>query len=307
VHCPLWHESLRVQELPSSQGVPLALGGFVHSGPLVDWGMHSPARWHESMATHTCGVPGAQAPFWQESPTVQALPSEQEVPFGFNGCEHTPVAGLQVPGAWHSSAGQHSVGVPGTQLPAWQASPTVQALPSEQEVPFGFNGCVHAPVAGLQAPTSWHESRAVQTTLLTWWQVPSGLQPSTVHRLPSLHWTTPMQFPAPSQWSLPVHALPSLHDVAVDANACAQPLLALQESTVQGMPSSHEMAVWTHPLEVLHPSVVQTLLSLQSSAAWVQPVAGLQPSVVHALPSLHPMELCVQPTTAEQPSTVQAL
>jgi hypothetical protein len=39
------------------------------------------------------------------------------------------------------------------QLPFWQESPVVQALPSLQIVPFGFAVPVEqAPVAGLQLP-----------------------------------------------------------------------------------------------------------------------------------------------------------
>ena len=42
-----------------------------------------------------------QNPAWQLSLGVQALPSLQGVLFGTAGFEHNPVAGLQVPAAWH--------------------------------------------------------------------------------------------------------------------------------------------------------------------------------------------------------------
>ena len=41
-------------------------------------------------------------------------------------------------------------------VPAWQASVWVQASPSSHGVPSGFVGFEQRPVAGLQAPASWH-------------------------------------------------------------------------------------------------------------------------------------------------------
>src|SRR3989442_1498804 len=92
-------------------------------------------------------------PFWQVSVCVQALPSLQAVPLVlFVGAEHTPVAGLQVPGSWHWSAVQ-TTGFAPMQLPFWQAAVCVQALPSLQAVPLVlFVGAEHTPVAGLQVP-----------------------------------------------------------------------------------------------------------------------------------------------------------
>jgi hypothetical protein len=42
-----------------------------------------------------------QVPFWQVSACVQELPSLQAAPFAFAGFEHAPVAGSQLPAAWH--------------------------------------------------------------------------------------------------------------------------------------------------------------------------------------------------------------
>jgi hypothetical protein len=42
-----------------------------------------------------------QAPAWQVSDCVQALPSLHEAPSAFAGFEHTPVPVLQVPAEWH--------------------------------------------------------------------------------------------------------------------------------------------------------------------------------------------------------------
>ena len=46
-------------------------------------------------------VPLVHEPDWQVSPTVQALPSLQVVPFGCVGFEHSPVDESQVPCLWH--------------------------------------------------------------------------------------------------------------------------------------------------------------------------------------------------------------
>ena len=42
------------------------------------------------------------------------------------------------------------------QVPAWQVSVWVQALPSLQLAPFAAAGFEQVPVAGLQVPAVWH-------------------------------------------------------------------------------------------------------------------------------------------------------
>jgi len=42
------------------------------------------------------------------------------------------------------------------QVPAWQLSACVQALPSLQAVPLGLLGLEQAPLAGSQVPAAWH-------------------------------------------------------------------------------------------------------------------------------------------------------
>ena len=51
---------------------------------------------------------------------------------------HAPVPVSQVaPDAvWHAGGELQVVGVPDTHEPDWHESPVVQALPSEQDVPF---------------------------------------------------------------------------------------------------------------------------------------------------------------------------
>src|SRR5262249_10115708 len=126
-----------------------ALAGFEHV-PVC--GSQVPALWHWSEAVHSTAVP-VQAPAWQLSERVQALPSLQRGPAAFAGVEQTPVAGWHVPAAWHWSEAVHSTAVP-VQAPAWQLSECVQALPSLQLVPSAFAGFEQRPLAGLHVPAS---------------------------------------------------------------------------------------------------------------------------------------------------------
>ena len=95
-------------------------------------------------------------PAWQVSVCVQALPSSQALPSGFAGFEHEPVAGSQVPASWHESAAAQVTGFMPEQVPPWQVSVWVQALPSSQVAPSGLAGFEHSPVAGSQLPMVWH-------------------------------------------------------------------------------------------------------------------------------------------------------
>ena len=83
--------------MPSLHVVPLAAGGLVHA-PLL--GSHVPAAWHWSLAVHVIGLEPVHVPLWHVSACVHALPSLHVVPFVAIGFEQ-PVAGLQVPAAWH--------------------------------------------------------------------------------------------------------------------------------------------------------------------------------------------------------------
>src|SRR5579863_1780176 len=105
---------------------------------------------------HVTAVPLTQVPDWQASPTVQAFPSLHVVPFAAVGFEHVPVVGLHVPATWHWSEAVQVTAVPLRQVPDWQASPTVQAFPSLQLVPFAAAGFEHDPVVGLHVPATWH-------------------------------------------------------------------------------------------------------------------------------------------------------
>ena len=98
-------------------------------------------------------------------------------------------------------------GGPLTQVPAWQASFWVQALPS-----------VHGAV------------------LLLYTHPVEGLQLSSVHTFPSLQFRGgPATQEPPEQVSFVVHALPSLHGAVL--LVCTHPLAELQLSSVHTLPS----------------------------------------------------------------------
>jgi hypothetical protein len=131
-------------------------------------------------------APDVQLPAIQVSPAVQALPSSQALPFGLAGLEQMPLAGLQTPGEWHWSDATQTTALPDVQVPTWQVSVEVQALPSLQAEPFGLAGLEQIPVDVLQVPTSWHWSDAVQTTGLAPVQAPAWQVSVWVQALPSL-------------------------------------------------------------------------------------------------------------------------
>src|SRR5438093_2668162 len=92
------------------------------------------------------------APPEHVSGLVQASPSSQGVSLALAGLEHWPVPVLQVPATWHWSSALQATGLEPMQVPLWQVSVCVQALPSLHAVPSVLAGSEHAPVAGLQVP-----------------------------------------------------------------------------------------------------------------------------------------------------------
>src|SRR5204862_184505 len=117
-----------------------------------------------SRAVQTTGFEPVQVPDWQVSVCVHALLSLHAVPFVAFGFVQTPVPVSQTPATWHWSRAVQTTGVPLGQAPDWHVSLVVQALPSEQDVPFAAFGFVQTPVPVLQTPATWHWSSAVQTT-----------------------------------------------------------------------------------------------------------------------------------------------
>src|SRR5437867_2811172 len=194
---PFWQVSVCVQASPSLQAVRLVLFVGAEHTPVA--GLQVPGSWHWS-AVQTTGFAPTQLPFWQIGSAARRERSLLAVPVVlFVGAEHTPVAGLQVPGSWHWSAVQ-TTGFAPTLLPFWQVSVCVQALRSLQAVPLVlFVGAEHTPVAGLQVPGSWHWS-AVQTTgfaptQLPFWQASVCVQASpSLQAVPS-SWVVGAQLP----------------------------------------------------------------------------------------------------------------
>src|SRR5438132_877033 len=180
---PAWQVSDWVQASPSVQAVPLGLAGF-EQVPVA--GSQVPASWHCPSAVQTTGFAPTQAPAWQVSLCVQALPSLQVAPSGLLGLEQVPVAVSQVPASWHWSRAEQVTGFAPVQTPASQVSLCVQALPSLRVVPSGLLGLEQVPVAGSQVPASWHWSRAVQVTGFAPVQTPAWQVSLCVQALPSL-------------------------------------------------------------------------------------------------------------------------
>src|SRR5947208_2723922 len=184
VQVPLWQVSVWVQALPSLQAVPLLAFGLEHWPVAV---LQVPATWHWSEAVQTTGLEPVQVPVWQVAVWVQALPSLHAVPFVAVGLEHWPVAVLQVPATWHWSEAVQATGLEPVQVPLWQVSVWVQALPSLHAVPLLAFGLEHWPVVVSQVPATWHWSEAVQTTGLLPVQTPLWQVSVWVQALPSLH------------------------------------------------------------------------------------------------------------------------
>src|SRR5438034_410317 len=179
---PASQVSVCVPARRSSDRAPLSMGGLVQP---PDAGLQTPAVWHWSVAVHTTGFPPTQAPAWQVSVCVQALPSSHDAPSSLGGLVQVPDAGLQTPAVWHWSAAVHTTGFPPAQAPASQVSVCVQGLPSSHGAPSSLGGLVQAPDAGLQTPTVWHWSVAVHTTGFPPTQAPAWQVSVCVQALPS--------------------------------------------------------------------------------------------------------------------------
>src|SRR5438445_3415424 len=88
---------------------------------------------------------------------------------------------------WHWSEAAQTTGWLPVQVPLWQVSVCVQALPSLHAVPSAFAGFEHVPLAGSQVPAMWHWSEAEQTTALLPVHTPLSQVSVWVQALPSLH------------------------------------------------------------------------------------------------------------------------
>jgi hypothetical protein len=171
------------------------------------------------------------------------LPSLHDVPSAAAGFEQAPLAGSQVPAAWHWSLAVQVTGLEPTHAPPRQASICEQALPSLQTVPSIAAGFEHAPVAGSQAPAKWHWSLATQMTGVVPTHVPATQASICEQALKSLHAVpsaaagfehTPeagSQVPATWHWSLAAQAtgFEPTHVPATQASVCEQALPSLQD------------------------------------------------------------------------------
>lgn len=74
-----------------------------------------------------------QTPPWQNSLKMHGFPEGHHHPSGLVGLEQMPVEGLQVPTSWQLSEAVQTTGSEPTQVPPWQVSVRVQALPSSHK------------------------------------------------------------------------------------------------------------------------------------------------------------------------------
>jgi hypothetical protein len=284
------HESV-VQRFPSSQfgGGPPTQTPALQPSPTVQaspslqaavlLALTQPvAGSHESVvqtlpSSQLASGPATQMPPPHVSAAVQALPSSQAAVL--LALTH-PVAGSQESSVHRFPSSQFG-GAPDTQRPPAQVSPTVQALPSLQAaVLFAFT----QPVAGS------HES--------------------SVHGLASLQarGAPGLQTPPP-QASPTVQALPSSQGSVLFEKTQA-PVPGLQESLVQGFPSSQTAGVPAQTPPAHTSPAVHRLPSSQAAVLLLltHPVPNTQLSSVHTLPS---SQLGGAPPTQAPPLQVSAV
>src|SRR5215813_8278950 len=181
---PSWHTSV-VQASPSSQAAAL----LVWTQPATGSQLSSVQGLASSQLN--AGAP-VQTPFWQVSPVVQMLASSQGAVL--LACVQ-PLAGSHASSV-QGLASSQLAGGPLTQVPSWQTSPAVHALPSSQAA-----------------------------VLLVCRQPPAPSQASSVQGLPSSQRNWPTQAP-PWQASFTVQVLPSSQGTVLFA--CVQPTAGSQ-------------------------------------------------------------------------------
>jgi hypothetical protein len=257
---------------PEALQAPLVQASTEQDVPSgAGWKVTSPVRGSHVPTLHgfepsiATGVPGWHAPEASHvSLPLQRSKSLQLEP-AVRGVWATPLVGSQLSSV-HGLPSSTVTGVPAVQLPLWQVSAPLQRLASAQLVP-STAGVWVTPSVGEQA------------------SVLQGLPSSTLRVDPAVH------VPETSQVSLPLQALPSLHDVPAATGVCVTPLAASQASVVQGLPSSTVGAApaTQAPLASQVSGPLQALPSPHdvpaSTGVCVAPVAALHASVVQGLPS----------------------
>jgi hypothetical protein len=148
---PFWHVSTPVvQRLLSLHTVPL--GAFCVTQPPVA-GLQTLTLHGSVLVGQVFGEPDWQVPFWHVSFSVQRFPSWHGVSFGAFWVTQSPVSGSQTLTLHGSVLAGQVFSVPGTQMPFWQLSFSVQALLSAlQPVSSGLLRISQVPV-WLQTPT----------------------------------------------------------------------------------------------------------------------------------------------------------
>src|SRR5262249_26144711 len=141
---------------------------------------------------------------------VHGLPSLHAVPSRAVGFEQRPVAGSQVPATWHWSEAPQSTVAPPAQVPPWQLSPTVQALPSSHVLP--------SATGGWTQPSAASHVSVVQTLLSS-----------------QFIGVPPWQPAAPAQTSPPLQASPSSQSALPPSSA--MPLQSLSAPSHSSKPS----------------------------------------------------------------------
>jgi len=210
VQVPATQVSVWVQALPSLQVVPSVAAGL-EQAPEV--GSQVPAAWHWSLAEHTTGLVPTQAPAWQVSVWVQALPSLHAVPLAPLDHAVVEVAGAHT---WHGLAGL-TVPEPKKTPPISHCAPQeplMQSSPAPQLVPSGRAGWaqVPAPSQALESQGLPLLGQATPAPLLTMVQL-VPLQVELAWQLVGVQVkAVPAQVPA-VHTSLEVQALPSLQVV----------------------------------------------------------------------------------------------
>jgi hypothetical protein len=195
----------------------------------------------------------------------------------------------------------HVTGFEPVQVPFWQLSLCVHALPSLHDVPFAATGFEHVPLLGLHVPAVWHASLAVHVTGFDPVHVPFWQLSLWVHALPSLHDVpfaatgfehVPLagsQVPAVWHASLAVHvtALPPVHVPFWQLSLCVHALPSLQDVPLAATGFEHVPVLGLHVPAVWH-------VSLAVHVTGFEPVhvPFWQLSLcVHALPSLQDVPL----------------
>ncbi len=139
---PPLHASLAVQALLSLQALVLLI--YRHLPEVAS---------HESVvqglpSSQVVNDAGTQAPFWQPSPRLQALPSSQSKPSGL--ATHLPLLMSQL-AVVQGSLPEQTLLAPGAQAPVLHVSLKVQALPSLQGAPSATATTAQPPVFRSQA------------------------------------------------------------------------------------------------------------------------------------------------------------